>query len=64
MENLQSLRKIVLAEELSTPPRRRDYCGEWVEVVIGIGPDHTAYVSMPEDAFQELLRLTRTTEED
>lgn len=55
MTNCQNLRKILSTENLSTPPTKRQYADEWVEVVVGIGKDHVAYVTMTDEAHKALF---------
>lgn len=63
MNKLQALRKLFLSEVIGQTPRKREYGGDWVEVTVGIGKDHTAYISMPSDSLEELLKMTEATEE-
>ncbi len=60
MNNLQALRNIFMVEKIGKAPTRRKYAGEWVEVYVAIGNDHTATISMPSDALSELLHITTT----
>ncbi len=55
MSNCQNLRDILATENLSSPPTSRRYADDWVEVVVGIGNDHVAYVTMTDEAQKELL---------
>ena len=41
-----------------TAPMKREYVGEYVEFVIGIGKDETATVTMSKEAFEKLKSTT------
>ena len=62
MKDMQKLRELFFSgkQKLMKPPHTRQFHGEWAEVVVAIGKDHTAYISMPEDALAELVKLTDT----
>jgi hypothetical protein len=58
VNNLNKLREIFLSEPIHRAPTNRQHVGEWVEVVVGIGVDHTAYITIPSDSLAELLIIT------
>ena len=58
MKNLKELRTIMLSEEQTGLPLTRTYHGAWVEVLVAIGPNGTAYVTMPREDYDRLLELT------
>ena len=39
-------------------PPKTARCGRWHQLTIGIGEDHTAYVTIDDDALVELCRRT------
>ena len=39
-------------------PQKTARCGRWHQLTIGIGEDHTAYVTIDDDALAELCRRT------
>ena len=39
-------------------PRTRQFLGDWLEVGVGISPDTTCIVSVPDDAVEEINRQT------
>jgi len=63
MKNLDELREIMLTERLTTPPHKREYYGDWTEVVVAIGPSGFAYVTMPREDYEKLLELTEAPAE-
>ena len=65
MKDLQKLREIFFSNQntIMSAPNGRVYTGEWAEVVVGIGKNHTATITMPADALEELIRLTETPNE-
>jgi len=58
MKNLKELRTIMLSEKQDRTPLTRTYHGAWVEVVVAIGPNGSAYVTMPREDYDKLLELT------
>lgn len=63
MGKLQKLRDLFLSELVHNTPQKREYGVGWIEVTVGIGKDHVAYITMPEDALMELCDLTGNSEE-
>lgn len=50
------LMNLIKQNELQDAPTKRVFYGEWVEVVVSIGPDYCAYITMPGEAYDELVR--------
>lgn len=41
----------------AAPTERR--CGVWYEFLVGIGADHTAYITMPKEDYDELVKRNK-----
>lgn len=55
MSTTALLKDIVNGLTVSEAPRKREMIGEWVEAVCAIGKDEIAYITMPKEAYEELL---------
>jgi len=50
------LRAIAEREEVNPCPASSVYVGEWIEILVAIGPDHSAQIRMSIDDYMELTR--------
>ena len=55
---VKKLKDLIISEQPEASPTSVDYKCPHVEWIVAIGNDHTATVTMTEEAFEELKRLT------
>jgi hypothetical protein len=53
-EEVEIVTKLALMFELHDAPVKTERHGKWYEVVIPIGKDHCAYLTMPEDTLEQI----------
>ena len=56
--SLQSLRGLIDGHQLNVAPQTTRRDGRWVEVVVGIGDNETAFLTMTQEAYDTLLEMT------
>jgi hypothetical protein len=60
--NEEQMLDSLLSGELLEAAKYTDRFGVWYEKVIGIGNDHVAYITLSDDALDELKRRKRELE--
>lgn len=60
MKQLQALKALLDCNKQHPAPAKRVFADpeDWIEVCIGIGKDHTAYISLHKDDYEALEGLT------
>lgn len=51
------LREIINSSNVNLAAQKTERYGEWKEVIIGIGKDHVAYITMPVESYEELMKI-------
>lgn len=59
MTNEGKLWNLIYNMEPSPAPSKRTYRAPHQEFLVGIGPDHTAHITMDQEAYEELIRRNR-----
>lgn len=49
---------LIAQNDIHEAPENTARYGGWSEVLIGIGKDHVAYITLPNDALEELVKIT------
>lgn len=56
-KNRELLMMLMKAGKITEAPTTTRRHGPWKEVVIGIGADHVAYLTMDDEAYEELFGI-------
>ena len=56
-KSVEMVTELSLLHQLNPAPAKTERMGKWYEVVIPIGKDHVAYLTMPEDTLGEIKMM-------
>jgi hypothetical protein len=55
-KEVEIITDLIQRHGIYTAPAKTGRCGDWFQVVILIGKDHAAYLTLPEDSVDEIRR--------